>query len=310
MSANRVPNPHSFRHFSGRADQPRSTIGMIPPVGAVICWIASREAIRVTRIDEIHQANWADDTRKAWAAAGEPAWETWAGRERGVGYQPVTGGKERARRLCPWWNGEQWAPLTQPYPACVECGLLWPCPCDDRNREAAEALAEVERLAAILPGCCWACNEPITGRHHSIVFDGENLLLPGGGPVAFHTSYSRKAARPGRYGALHCRGEAEKYEDRWVFAGEGRRVRLRCGGVQHRHYGGFVECSLLDDCPGPDASHRAWHHCTTQAYTGGANYVPGEEIDPNELRPPTRCAGKGCRGRSPADQLGSPAEPA
>jgi hypothetical protein len=297
----------------GRASEPGNTAGLIPEVGALIGVISTRTPWRVFRVDDVHQANWTDQTRAVWERAGSPPWETWAGRERNVGVEPPrnpspSGKDRRGLRLCPWWSGEQWLPLTDPYPTCVDCGLLWPCPCDDRNREADAAMAEVERLARIMPGCCWACNEPVTGRHHSIVFDGENLLLPGAGPAVFHTSYSRKAAS-GPSGAQTCRGEAEKYEERWVLAQAGRAVRLRCSGVEWRHYEGVRECSEGDACPGDRASHRTYEHCTTRCLGAGRTFYHGADLgepEAHETRPASNCGGKGCRGPKP---VGMPDDP-
>jgi hypothetical protein len=177
---------------------------------------------------------------------------------------------------------------------CVDCRLLWPCPCDDRNKTTAAAMAEVDRLAAVLPGCCWACGEPVTARHRSIKFDGDNLLLPGGGTVAFHTSHSRKATRG--QGDRTCRSEAEKYEERWVAAQPGRRVRLRCEGVEFRHYGDVAECTEGDRCPGSWATHRSHAHCTTQVFQSSRHLVPGCPVHPDEIRPLLNCDGKACRG--------------
>lgn len=299
-----MTNPHRFWRPPGTLPAYASTAGKIPEVGQLIAVITTRQAWRIIRVDDVHQANWDDPTVRAWELAGRPDPETWPGRERAALVEPPrnpqpNGKDRRGLRLSPWWSGEQWLPLTDPYPTCVDCGLLWPCPCDDRNKETAAAMAEFERLGGILPGCCWACNEPITGRHRSIVFDGDNLLLPGGGPVAFHTSNSRKAAR-GPSGNQTCRGEAEKYEDRWVFAGEGRRIRLRCSGLLFSHFG-YHECTEGAGCPGENASHRDWPHCTTQIFRTGANFVPDPEIHPEERRPMTNCGARGCRGPKDAE---------
>ncbi len=294
----------------GRAAEPRHTAHLVPDVGQLIGWISSRKPWRVFRIDEIHQANWCDATLKTWQKEGRPPWETWAGREIGIGVEPPrspspNGRDRRALRLCPWWSGEQWIPLTDPYPACVSCGLLWPCPCDDRNKEAAAAMADFERVAAILPGCCWGCGQPIAGRQRSITFDGDNLLLPGGGTVAFHTSHSRKAAR-GPSGNQTCRSEAEAYEERWVAADPGRLRRLHCPGIQYRH-GTYTDCTEGDRCPGEDAHHEDWVHCTARVMPPGPghgrsiSYYPSPEIHANELRAPTNCGAKGCRGLGVVD---------
>lgn len=274
----------------------QSTAGQVPDVGRVIAVLSTRKAWRVIWVDDIHQANWTPETERTWEAAGRPAWETWPGRERRVAVEPPLhpnpdGKDRRGIRLSLWWRGQQWAYLEEPWPECVQCGLLWPCPCRDENQAAEAAMAEMDRLGQIMPGCCWACHEPVTGRHHSVVFDGENLLLPGAGPAVFHTSYSRKAAR-GTSGNQTCRGEAERYEERWVAAGEGRRVRLRCTGILWSHFG-YRECTSGDLCTGPDATHRhGVHHCTVASYTWRADGTTSEE------RPVTNCGSLGCKGEA------------
>lgn len=154
-------------------------------------------------------------------------------------------------------------------------------------------MEEFGRLAAILPGCCWACGEPIVGRQRGIEFEGENLLMPGAGPAVFHTSHSRKASRVG-YRAT-CRGEAEKYEERWVAAQPGRKVRLTCPGMLFRHFG-YVECTRLADCPGEEATHADHMHCTTAHYTGWT--ADGGAV---QATPLTSCGERGCRGPKPVD---------
>jgi hypothetical protein len=262
---------------------PRHTGRRIPEPGQLIA-CADRRAYRVTNVEEVNPGDWDAKTIDAWENKGRPDPETWDGRERHLRLEPVRHPKPRkgqyGLRLYPWaYSTEQWWPLDDPYPACVECGCLWPCPCHDRNREAEAATAELERLGGIMPGCCWACNEPVTSRHHSIVFDGDNLLMPGAGPVVFHTSQSRKAHRG------TCRGQAIAYEKRWVEAAPGRLVRLTCPGDLFRHYD-RSECSQGDLCPGPDADHRRFYHCTTSVST-----VAGSPI-----RPLTSCEARGCKG--------------
>lgn len=264
------------------------TAGKIPDVGRVIVWLSSRKAWRVDRVDDVHPANWSAQTAAVWAQTPGDDWETWPGRERRVGVEPARNpapnGKGRGGiRLCPWWNGEQWAYLEDPWPECVDCRCVWPCPCRDANQAAEAAMGEIERLGQILPGCCWACSEPIVGRQRSIVFDGENLLLPGAGPVVFHTAHSRKAARG------TCRGEAERYEERWVFAGENRTVRLTCPGVLWSHFG-YRECTN-PVCPGENATHRnGFVYCAT-GY--GVWHADGSYV---KVMPLTNCNNLGCKG--------------
>jgi hypothetical protein len=266
----------------------------IPEVGQLIGWVSTRKAWRVLHVVDRHQANWDPGTVKEWEKAGRPDPETWPRRERGLVVEPArnpspNGEDRRGLRLYVWWNQSQWFPLPDPYPACVDCGLLWPCPCDDRNKEAEAAMAEMDRLSSVLPGCCWACGQPIAGKQHSIEFVGENLLLPGAGPAVFHTSHSRKAAR-GPSGNQTCRGEAEKYEQRWIAAAPGRTARLTCPGTMFRHFG-YSECTTGPACPGEGASHADFAHCTSVHYTGWSEEGGAESLDPI-----TNCGTRGCRG--------------
>lgn len=271
--------------------------GELPQPGQIIAYFRSRKAWRVLVHEDIHQANWRPQTTTAWEKAGSPDWETWKGREVGVMVEPArnpqpNGKDRRGLRFFPWAHQEQWWPLPDPYPACVDCGLLWPCPCHERNLEARKAMAEFDRLAAILPGCCWNCGNPVERRQHSIVFDGDNLLMPGAGPVVFHTSGSR--FYESRTGKRSCRQAAVAYEKRWVDAGPGRKVRLHCPGRWWRHYQ-WGECTAGNACPGEQADHGDYSHCS--AYVGV--WVDGAATC---VVPVSSCGGKGCRGpKVPAD---------
>lgn len=283
------------------AEVTRTIYRKIPHVGELIAW-RDRKAYRVVDVEERDLANWHDSTMNAWKNDSMPDPATWPGRERAIVMisDGDPGARKRAASLFAWSPTDQWWPLRDQYPTCNDCGLIWPCPCDERTDQARVAMKELDRLGAILPGCCWACNEPITGRHHSVVFDGENLLMPGAGAVIFHTSHSRKAGRG------TCRGQAEAYEDTWVLAGPGRHVRLRCPGVLYRHIESN-ECTVGDGCPGVDATHPTHAHCTTISYAswsqeGGAVEHP---------RPATYCGTRGCRGpKIPEGANASAEEPA
>jgi hypothetical protein len=293
------------RHWrpAGDSNNPAHTGGVIPEVGAVIAILQTRDAWRVLEIDEVHQANWADQTLAAWRRVGSPPWETWDGRERRIWVEPArnAGPKDRrGLRLAPWWFGEQWRPLSDPYPTCIACDRLWPCACHDQNREAAAGLAEFERVAAIAPGCCWACGEPVTGRQKAVAFDGDNLLLPGGPTVVFHIANHRRPTG----GWTTCLERAEEYEVRWVAAAPGRVARLRCPGVQFQHRTKALECSAGTACVGPRARHAEWQYCTTQVLPNGSA-CSGSERYPlpfrnDEIRPPTNCGAPVCRGLTPA----------
>lgn len=275
--------------------------GELPEPGQLIAHWGSRKAWRVIRVEERAQANWRAETMEAWRRAGEPDSETWEGRERAVHAEPARDARQdgkdrRGLPLYPWAYETQWWPLPDPYPACVDCGNLWPCPCDDRNHVAAEAMKELERLGQIMPGCCWACGKPLSSRHHSVSFAGENLLLPGGGPVAFHSARSRKASEHA-WGTRTCRNAAEDYEKRWLEAEPGRLPRLTCPGQMWRHPD-RAECTAGEHCPGSGATHEDSHHCAVSTWT----HV---EMTAVQLTPPTNCGHRDCRGPAvpQADQV-------
>ncbi len=277
----------------------RTRYRKIPHVGELIA-CPDRKAYRVVAVEEREQANWHEQTMKAWEKAGRPDPYTWEDRERAMRLRPAgdPNAKAYGYGLYPWASNDRWWPLREQYPVCCDCGLIWPCPCDERTTEARTAMKELDRLGGIMPGCCWACGEPITARHRSIEFDGENLLMPGAAPAVFHAAHSRKAT----HGT--CRSEAEAYEQRWVAAQPGRTVRLRCPGLLYRHLS-ESECTR-EDCPGVDATHAKYSHCTTISYeswTAGGGAVE----DP---RPLTNCGTRGCRGPKVPSEMSALSEEA
>lgn len=214
-----------------------------------------RQVWRVHEVRPVPVADWEDPDREAydsWNRRSGAAGEEWPARPLYLVVSPGRGGKKRHVRARPYNGLRRSAYVLHPhYPVCTECGEPWPCPEIGITREVRKQTAEVERLASILPGCCWSCGEPVTGRHSSIVFEGENLLLPGAPAPVFHLRVKEG-----------CRGAAISYEDRWVTAGEGRTWRLQCSGKLTEHVDGPA-CDR-DACPGPRSRHaeRATHVLT------------------------------------------------
>lgn len=64
---------------------------------------------------------------------------------------------------------------------------------------------------SIPEGACWSCREMTTNRQSIIVFPGENLHLPAGPPVTFHT------------GRQECRISAMEYQEKWIAADSTRK---------------------------------------------------------------------------------------
>lgn len=93
----------------------------------------------------------------------------------------------------------------------VACGrCLEPVPCRE-VMQAAYARAQTARMNRYTePGVCPACQEPVNANQRSVTFP-DNLEVPGGPPVTFHTG--RQECR--RFGALN-------YQDRWLAADAAR----------------------------------------------------------------------------------------
>lgn len=217
----------------------------------------SRKVWRVIENRPVPVADWTEQDQRYYEATKRTAAvteEEWWYRPRYLIVKPVRGGQQRHVKIHPYAGLRRQAYALHPhYPVCSDCGEAWPCPEIDITREVRKQTAEVERLASVMPGCCWSCGEPVTARQASIVFEGENLLLPGAPPPVFHL----------RRGKPYCGSDALKYEERWVAAGEGRAFRLQCPGKLTRHIDGY-ECNN-PACPGDRVRHDATYtHVVTQ----------------------------------------------
>jgi len=261
----------------------RRAWGDLRPGDLVVLWRqvwAVREARLVPVIDWDEQDR--EVYRRRYGSGGTE--EGWPYRPVYLVVVPVKGGKRRHVKVCPYANFGLMAYALHPhYPVCADCGEPWPCPEIGITREVRKNAAEVERLAAIMPGCCWACGEPVTARHSAIAFEGENLLLPGAPPPVFHLRVKGG-----------CRSAARDYEDAWVPAGEGRARRLQCSGKVTVHADGPA-CDR-DGCPGvrvyhaEHASHvitqggtvlrwaRGCERCAGVAERDGFRWFPDDEL--------------------------------
>lgn len=236
--------------------------------------VSSRKVWAVREVRPVPVIDWDERDREEYRQRNRPgvAEEFWPHRPLYLIIVPASGGKRRHVRVRPCRSLRGVFVLHPHYPVCRECGEPWPCPELDIKRELDKGAAEMARLEAIMPGCCWACGEPVTSRHKSVVFDGDNLLLPGAPPAVFHL---RKQVK----GGLSCLSAAASYEEKWVPAGQGRRWRLSCPGNVVRHVDG-LECSELG-CPGPGARHRGNSivHRFTGTPEGEVVPVPGSGAD-------------------------------
>lgn len=224
-----------------------------PEVGALI---AVQHAVwRVSGIQDVPALS--DEDRDAWLRSGMPDLASWALRPYRVRAIHVGG---KPPKHPPPHSGEYvmnipagYRPTWRVYrngrwPQCSCCGEPMPCRAEltDRVVEAAtDRMADFEQR---MPGCCWACKEPITQRQRAVVYSGINLDHPMGPTVRFHLR-------------AKCRNAAHRYEERWLAADEARERILtypECGGTLVVHHDGDSECrGGLDDCHGNDTHDHA-----------------------------------------------------
>lgn len=216
--------------------------------------IAANRAIwRVAEVRDVPVPDWDEHDREYFEQAREYARtspgsvvaatdeDSWQRRPLYVIVTPAGGGKRRRIRVRPYAGFRVAYVLHPHYPVCTECGEPWPCREIDITQEVAAEAAKLAALESILPGCCWACGEPVTHRQNAIRFSGDNLLLPSRPGPLFHLR--RK-----------CLSGAIQYERQWVPAAEGRRWRLSCPGRLIIHVDG-PDCTEDPLCPGPQARH-------------------------------------------------------
>jgi hypothetical protein len=221
-----------------------------------------REVWRVIESRPVPVIDWGEDDREHFEPFRRKGvtGEEWRFRPLALIAEPARGGGREHLEVRPYAGLRARAYVLHPhYPVCTECGEPWPCRELDITHEVRRQSAEMERLAAIMPGCCWSCGEPVTSRQKSVAFEGENLLLPGGPPVIFH----RRSGKP------YCLSAAIRYEKRWVAADPGRHPRLCCPGRLIVHFDG-PECTEDPFCPGAGVGHAGfWNHRASAAYVRG-----------------------------------------
>lgn len=197
----------------------------------------------VWRVTAVTEAELSEEDRAVWLAAGRPDLNTWPGRPFEVHLEFVGGLRPDwapdddvaptgrlpmpAGKVARWhvYEGDRW-------PMCSCCGEPTPCRATIEDREVATSLRRIDRLAQRKPGHCWGCEEPIGRRQKAVAYPGDNLDLPGGPEVVFHTRW-------------RCWGSAKAYELRWIMV-DPRNERIltwpRCGGILVVHADGSSEC--------------------------------------------------------------------
>lgn len=164
--------------------------------------------------------------------------------------------QEAGFRIPATWRGMHEYPDGR-VPLCSCHSHPWPCRESDQQAVAEKAIRVAEREMNLLPGCCPACEEPVTQRQQSITFGGPNVRNPLAEGPTFHLR--RK-----------CRGGAARYEEAWVADEPGRQrslLTLTCRGSLVTHEDGSAECfgAVGSDCPSIYARHRSMTSCYMQS---------------------------------------------
>lgn len=248
-----------------------------------------------------------DDDRGRWLDAGMPDLATWSRRPFQAHVDHVAGA------LPEWLAGDtkpgavvtihaktdyRWRvyPKSGRWPQCSCCGEPTPCRAELADRQITASMNDIEKWMSRKPGSCWGCGEQITRRQQSVVYDGDNLDLPGGIPVRIHL---RNA----------CRWYAERYELRWL-AEDPRRQRIltypKCPGILYVHADGSSTCVSWRDMLGqevesaPDCQGHLTHDHGSRSACYGAEggcplgcsrkRHPGVSTSPRPLRRPQTTA--------------------
>lgn len=283
------------------------TIWNRPPVGRLFGYDSA-----VWRIVDITDLELDNNDREAWLREGMPDLATWPARPYRAAVEWVGGKRpdnapaddphpmaDRVVRVK--HRALQWDlyPESGRWPMCSCCGEPMPCRAELQDREVTAGFERMTKWVMRQSGCCWGCGEPITRRQKSIAYPGENLDLPGGMEVRFHTRTA-------------CWSAAVAYEERWV-AVDPRHERVltwpECGGTLIVHFDGTSECTGL---PGPITGltrkpraydcrgHSTHNHSATQAcYVGVAWLAPESEMPGC----PRGCPKDGHPGAAPRDRL-------
>lgn len=226
-----------------------------PPVGRLVA--VQRKAWRVQSVEDIAPCDWSDESRDRWVTERMP--DPWTRAPFRVIVTPAEGGQEHST-VIEGGRYVTWHVLPEHYAVCVSCGELAPCREHTSMVQAQAVMERVERDMRTLPGCCPACQEPITKRQQSVTFPGDNLLVPLGSPdVTYHL---RNA----------CRSSAARYEEMWVQADPTRPrslLTLFCEGGVIVHQDGSAECHGAEGCPSVYARHRHYAACYAQTHGCG-----------------------------------------
>ena len=117
----------------------------------------------------------------------------------------------------------------------------------------------MERELRLIPGCCPACQEPITSRQRTHRTS----------PASTCSTHSPRQARDSSL-RRKCERGAAAYEKAWVAADSTRQrslLTLACNGTMIVHGDGSGECfgAIDSDCPSTYAHHRSYMACYLQS---------------------------------------------
>lgn len=176
-------------------------------------------------------------------------------------------------------------------PLCSCHSHPWPCLVADQQAQAEKELRTAEKALNLMPGCCPACEEPVTTRQRSITFGGPNVRNPLAEGPTFHLRHK-------------CYSSAASYEELWVNDEPGRPrslLTLRCEGHVIVHHDGTAEChgAAGSDCPSIHARHRSYQACYVQSHGCGREC-------PVEGHPGTRVSGRPTHPRDITHTEGTP----
>ena len=222
----------------------RKTSNLKP--GEITVW--ERKPVRVVEIRERDTIDWPKRYQEIWVEQGMPEPATWFQRPMVIVLQDLDQETGKPRHLCASAYGD-WHVLPEHFSICRLCHELPPCSHVHTERVMERANERMAEEMAIMPGCCLACNEPITRRQKSVSFTGPNLIRPdfGSDTAIFHLRGK-------------CIIDVESYDKRWA-AATGSKRRFYCPGHMEVHIDKTTTCTELAECPG-DVQHRSreWHH--------------------------------------------------
>lgn len=177
----------------------------------VVAW--NYKPLLIARTEAIHFANWPDSYLRTWEAAGTPDPDSWEGRPLYIHNRPDrTNDPLKLGKAPASWR---YFVLPKHYSVCSHCGELPPCQEVFLDRVMAVESRRIDFEMRLTHGTCHGCGDRVTGREHSVLFPGGNLIRPdlGANTAVFHTR-------------RHCLPVALAYQDRWLRAAQDRAPRI------------------------------------------------------------------------------------